>query len=243
MKGPRVTSPIQPNFDGLLGLSRRHGVDIKPTLLRVLTDLYIQKPTHSAEEEAQYTTLALRLLDVVDVATRAIVSQKLAAYAGTPADVLRRLYGDDVASARTSQAPGISPWKEADDAAGQPARTSNGTTAAELTALFFAADSIERRLILVNLKYADAIATGRMRPGDQEQAIRRLEEAALGGRPGDFIREIERTLGITRMMAQMIVSDPSGEPIVVAAKVVGMPLPVLQRILLFVNRAFGQAGI
>ena len=33
-----------PNLDGLTELANRDGVDIKPTLLRVMTDLYAQKP-------------------------------------------------------------------------------------------------------------------------------------------------------------------------------------------------------
>src|SRR6266851_3618440 len=37
-----TTSPLFPGFDGLLTLSRREGVDIRPTLLRVLTDLYVR---------------------------------------------------------------------------------------------------------------------------------------------------------------------------------------------------------
>ncbi len=44
---------------------------MRPTLLRVLTDLYVQKLTHTPDEERHYTELALRLLDAVDVATRA----------------------------------------------------------------------------------------------------------------------------------------------------------------------------
>ena len=41
-------------LDGLVDLACRDGVDIRPTLLRVLTDLYVQRPTHSADEETQY---------------------------------------------------------------------------------------------------------------------------------------------------------------------------------------------
>ncbi|MGB7076774.1 MAG: hypothetical protein WBD53_06260, partial [Xanthobacteraceae bacterium] len=56
----------------LINLSRvglRGGVDMRPTLLRVLTDLYVQKLTHTVDEERHYTELALRLLDAVDVPT------------------------------------------------------------------------------------------------------------------------------------------------------------------------------
>src|SRR5206468_594998 len=66
----------------------------RPTLVRVLTDLYIQKSTHTPEEERHYTELVLRLLESVDVATRKVVAEKLAGYATAPAAVVRRLARD-----------------------------------------------------------------------------------------------------------------------------------------------------
>ena len=42
-------------------------------------------------------------------------------------------------------------------------------------------------------------------------------------------------------MAERIARDYSGEPIVVAAKALGMPAAMLQRILLFLNPAVGQS--
>jgi uncharacterized protein (DUF2336 family) len=83
-----------PKLEGLDNLARRDGVDTRPTLLRVLTDLYVQKTSHTAEEERHYTELALRLIDAVDVATRATVARKLAAYPGAPLAVARRLARD-----------------------------------------------------------------------------------------------------------------------------------------------------
>jgi len=83
-----------PKLEGLDGLARRDGVDIRPTLVRVLTDLYVQKPAHSAEEERHYTELALRLIDSVDLPTRVAVARKIAGYAGAPPAVARRLARD-----------------------------------------------------------------------------------------------------------------------------------------------------
>ena len=71
-----IDVPMMPNLNGLLELANRDGVDIQPTLLRVVTDLYVQKPTHSAEEERHYTELALRLIDLVDARTRSIVAER-----------------------------------------------------------------------------------------------------------------------------------------------------------------------
>src|SRR5947209_4426243 len=87
-------SAMFPKLEGLDSLARRDGVDIRPTLVRVLTDLYVQKPTHSSEEERHYTELALRLIDSVDLATRATIAKKLGAYVGAPHAVVRRLARD-----------------------------------------------------------------------------------------------------------------------------------------------------
>src|SRR5450631_2723804 len=86
-----TTSPLFPGFDGLMTLSRREGVDIRPTLLRVLTDLYVQANAHSGDEERQFVELTSRLIDEVDDATRAAVRARLAIYPGTPAAILERL--------------------------------------------------------------------------------------------------------------------------------------------------------
>jgi Uncharacterised protein conserved in bacteria (DUF2336) len=95
-----VKAPNGPNLEGLDRLARRNGVDIRPTLVRVLTDLYLQKPLHSSEEERHYTELILRLLDVVDVPTRHAVANKLAAYPGAPLPVVRKLASDVLEVAR-----------------------------------------------------------------------------------------------------------------------------------------------
>src|SRR5271168_3523362 len=82
------------NLDNLTGLGMRGGVDMRPTLLRVLTDLYVQKLTHNPDEERHYTELALRLLDAVDVATRAAVAGRLARHLSPPPRVIQRLAAD-----------------------------------------------------------------------------------------------------------------------------------------------------
>jgi hypothetical protein len=69
----------------------------------------------------------------------------------------------------------------------------------------------------------------------------RLDAAALQGRIGEFIREFERLLDLPRGLCERIINDSSGEPIVVAAVAVHMPIAVLQRILLLVNPAVGHS--
>jgi hypothetical protein len=208
-----------PHLDGLVDLACRDGVDIRPTLLRVLTDLYVQKPSHSADEETQYVELALGLIEAVDAATRAAVAASLSAYATAPAAILRKL-------ADTDSAAGF----DADS------RTATGN----LVDAFFAAGAEERRLILTNLDVAPE-ATARRLPPTSSEVIRRLETAALQHNAGEFSRMLEHALGINRKLAEQVTCDPSGEPIVVAAKALGMKAEVLQRILLLLNPVIGQS--
>src|ERR1044072_7810638 len=83
--------PDEPSLNGLVELANRDGVDVRPTVLRVMTDLYIQKPRHTEQEEQHFTELALRLIDLVDAGTRAIAPEKTAGYPAAPAAVRHRL--------------------------------------------------------------------------------------------------------------------------------------------------------
>ncbi len=216
-----MKSSAYPLLDGLVDLACRDGVDIRPTLLRVLTDLYVQKPTHSADEETQYVELALGLIEAADAPTRAAVLASLSAYLAAPGAILRKLADAGSNLGR-------------DD----PARTRTETH--DLVDLFFAAEAEERRLILTNLDVAAETATRRPLPASSE-VIRRLETAALQRNTGEFSRMLERALGISRELAERIARDHSGEPIVIAARALGMKAAVLQRILLFLNPAIGES--
>ena len=213
-----------PPLDGLVDLACRDGVDIRPTLLRVLTDLYVQKPVHSAEEETQYVELARGLIDAVDASTRAIVAATLSAYPAAPAAILGKL-------ATFSSPPAARPPRETE---------SEPEVRNDLLELFFAAKTEERRLILTNLDVAAESVARRPAPASSE-VIRRLETAALRRNPGEFSRMLERALGISRGLAERIARDPSGEPVVVAARALGMTAAVLHRVLLFLNPAIGQS--
>jgi Uncharacterised protein conserved in bacteria (DUF2336) len=215
-----MKSSAFPSLDSLVDLACRDGVDIRPTLLRVLTDLYVQKPSHSAEEETQYVELAQRLIEAVDAPTRATVATRLAAYPAAPAAILRSL----AISQPTAERP----------APDKPA------AAPDLVELFFAATSEERRLILANLDVAGESAPRRPLPAAGE-IVSRLERAALQHNAGEFARILERALGIGSAIAQRIVGDQRGEPLVVAAKALGMKAEALQRVLLFLNSTIGQS--
>lgn len=215
-----LKSSAYPPLDGLVDLACRDGVDIRPTLLRVLTDLYVQKPTHSPDEETQYVELALGLIETVDEPTRAAVVARLSAYPAAPAAILDRLAG--------TAAPKIPVQAEAETV--------------DLVDLFFAAAGEERRLILANLEVsAGTPDRHRHLPPASSEVIRRLEAAALQRNPGEFSRMLERALGVSRALAERITRDGSGEPVVIVAKALGMKAAVLQRILLFLNPAVGES--
>jgi hypothetical protein len=282
-----VTEPGTPNLEGLDDLARLRGVDTRPTLARVLTDLYVQKRAHTLDEETHYTELVLRLLDGVDVATRAVVAKKLATYPAAPRAVVLRLARDviDVAepvlrhspclpgaelaaiatecsslhaaaiamrgnpvgtttqpmnerapAARPSASPlpRSSQWRqiigEAEVFAAPPAEPGLGE-------LFLRATSEERRVILANLDPAEPIPP-RAAPSE---SVERLEAAALARRPAEFAGELQRALGVTGEIARRMIEDDSGEPLLIAAKALGMPSEVLVRIVLFVNPAVGES--
>ena len=53
--------PSKPTgLESLVGLKWHDGTNARPVLLRVLTELYVEKPTHSADEEQQFVELMLR---------------------------------------------------------------------------------------------------------------------------------------------------------------------------------------
>ncbi len=221
---PHMTkSSHLPNLEGLLDLACRNGVDVRPTLLRVLTDLYVQKPVHSVEEEAQYVELAQRLIEAADPPTRTAVAARLSSYPGAPGPVLKKL----------AELTGLTVTPAAETA-------SDADPEEDLVELFLQSTAAERRTILLNL---DAPAPTVRRPytPDTAETCRQLETAALARDTGEFIRVLQRALTISPALAQRIVADLSGEPIIVAAKALGMTSAMLQRVLLFINPAIGHS--
>lgn len=255
METPRLSS-----LQGFTEIGLRGGVDMRPTLLRVLTDLYVQKLTHTPDEELHYTELALRLLESVDVPTRVAVATRLAHHLAPPAPVVQKLAADLPEVAAPLRSIASSPKRGATignrmnitvaamgDRAPERTRVARPRgkmdvdLAGELNELFFAAGSQERRLILLNLHIvAPATAEPSVIVHDPA-AGRRLEASVLARKHEDFARELSRSLVISREQARRITSDNLGEPIVVAAKALGVSRDQLHRILLFVNTAIGHS--
>jgi hypothetical protein len=262
-------TPAAAGLEDLLDLVHGGGIDMRPTLLRVLTDLYLQRPTHTPEDEGYYAELAVRLIDAVEVPERAALAARLAAVSSAPRAVLMRLARDviEVAAPILRQSPCLTAadldavaacgGAHADAIAARPvaaktapaavvaATPSAGGTgapaeAAELAELFYAAGATERRLILSNLDYA-MVTPAPPACAMQRSDIWRLESAALQHNGEAVVHELERVLGVSRAQVRRIINDELGEPIVVAAKAMELPSDVLQRVLLFMNPHVGQS--
>lgn len=239
-------SPASPPLDGLLDLACRDGVDIRPTLLRVLTDLYVQKATHTAYEETQYVELALGLIQSADEPTRAAVHASLRNYAAAPKAVLEALGAQIAPPAPRPMAEAMQEIAQA--MAQEMARRSEAEPTPtpapapapdDLVEVFFGASATERRLVLANL---DVVDGPRLRPlAAAHETVAQLEMAALQRSPDAFCRTLMRDLGLDRRLAERIVRDDLGEGLVIVAKAIGMKAAVLQRILLFLNPAIGQS--
>ena len=246
-----TTPPLFPGFDGLMTLSRREGVDIRPTLLRVLTDLYVQASAHSADEERQFVELTSRLIDQVDDATRAAVRARLAIYPGTPAEVLKRLglrpsapdlrvpLAAEIPAAPSAAPPVRAPTEAelriASNLSMQP------KDAAEINDMFMRASASERALILHNLQDTPLRASARIPAARARRAIETLEMAAFAEDVENFTMELGETLILPWRVASQVVNDPGGEPLACAARALDMPSAVFQRVLLFLKPEFGSS--
>jgi hypothetical protein len=264
MKTPSLSS-----LNGLADIGLRSGVDMRPTLIRVLTDLYVQKLAHTADEERHYTELALRLLDGVDVATRATVAARLAKHLSPPLRVIQYLVNDlpevaaplrghaalqppaqpvappvAIAPAIEDIAPIETPPQE-EPIEHEPVTdlrgTMDATTAAELNDIFFTSAENERRLILLNLHVVAPLSPGQVVVLRDPDVGQRLEAAALGNHREELAKQLAKALRIPRDQARRVVRDDQGEPMVVAVKALGISRDVVYRLLMFVNPAVGHS--
>ncbi|MGY3528636.1 hypothetical protein ACVISU_001404 [Bradyrhizobium sp. USDA 4452] len=232
-------------------LSRREGVDIRPTLLRVLTDLYVQASAHSADEERQFVELTSRLIDEVDDATRAAVRARLAIYPATPARIMDKLglrrVGPDQQMPAAAPAPAPAPSTpqakiptEAEQrmAASLAMRPND---AAELSDMFFAAGAKERVQILHNLQQTPLKAAARIPAARAARAIHILEMAAFAEDVDNFTRELGEALILPSRIAAEVVNDPGGEPLACAMRALDVSSAAFQRILMFLNPEAGSS--
>jgi hypothetical protein len=216
--------------------------DMRPTLLRVLTELYVQKPMHTADEERHYTELALRLLDAADINTRAAVAQRLAHYRSPPRRVVERLAGavPNLNGQQQILWPSGSTMLNAEVTRDAPIAVHVATA---LNELFFAANPDERRLILLNLDVITPFSAARSTLARDDGLGGRLEAAVLSRNREAFAQHLAQALHISRAQARRVADDDYGEPIVTATKALNMRRGALYRILLFVNVGRSMARV
>lgn len=247
-----TTPPLLSGLDGLMSLSRREGVDIRPTLLRVLTDLYVQAPSHTEDEERQFVELASRLIEEVDDATRAAVRARLSIYPQTPATIAEQL-GISVRDqkqptplARPLAQPDPEPVRTIVTSADDPASPAAPLLmlpddAAQISEMFFVADSSKRAAILFHLADAPLKTASRIPPPRAAQAIQILEMAAFAVDTENFTLELADALILPTRVAAQVVDDRGGEPLACALKALGMSSAAFQRVLLFLNPEVGAS--
>ncbi len=256
------------NLDGLVRLSHNEGVDVRRPLLRVLTDLYVQEPSHTREEEQQYVELTLRLLPDVDTATRMVVARKLRSYPQAPAQIVNALLtttpeaAELLGNIHTEKSPGeaIDADVRALDATAQnstaisaPLQAKAGApgpqAGADLASMqhdigeaFLQMSAMDRARLLENLQATEADTEAEpIALAPRPGARKRLERAALQRNRNEFARELQLSLGITSRVAWRIAQDDSGELIVAAAKAIDMRVEMLVRVLLILNPAIGES--
>ena len=193
------------------------------------------------------------------------LAARLASYAAAPRDVIARLARDVIevaepdpralacltaAISRQSRRMRSGPHARTSSRREVPALPSGRAHAvapptqrrgSELSELFYAAGSIERRLILINLEYAALQPAAARRPRSSARTSGGWNRPPCSTISSRVAREFERALGISHQQANRMIQDELGEPIVVAAKAMALPSDVLQRMLLFVNPQVGQS--
>lgn len=234
-----------------MSLSRREGIDIRPTLLRVLTDLYVQSAAHTREEEQQFVELTSRLIDEVDDATLAAVRARLSIYPHTPDAIARRLALRSAADQRAPQAATIVSAAPAGSA--RPTRPSTEAEqraaalpmqpddAAQINDMFFAAAPRERTLILHNLAEAPLRPAVRIPSPRAKRAIETLHMAAYAQDAENFTYELGDALILATATAERVVRDPGGEPLACALKALGMRGAVFEQVLMFLDPERGNS--
>jgi hypothetical protein len=229
-------------LDRLARLAVPSDPDMRPTLLRVLTELYVQTPTHTADEERHYTELALRLLEAADFSTRAAVAQRLAHYRSPPRRVVERLAADipNLDVRRQPLWPSGSRMRDGEPTRDAPIAVHAATA---LNELFFAANADERRLILLNLDVIAPLSVECRTLSREDGLGGRLEAAVLSRNREAFAQHLAQALHISRLQARRVADDDHGEPIVIAARALNMRRGALYRILLFANVGRSMARV
>jgi hypothetical protein len=219
-------------------------------LLRVLTDLYVQASSHTDDEERQFVELTSRLVDQVDDATRAAVRARLSIYPRTPPAIMQKLAlrpsGPDqrlplARGIRPVQPSAVPPKPPSEAQLRASTLSMQPNDAFEISAMFFAASATERGAILGNLANTPLKPSTRIAAGRAARAIETLEMAAFAVDTENFKLELGDALMLPSSITEQVVDDAGGEPLACAAKALGMPGQVFERVLLFLDPALGSS--
>jgi hypothetical protein len=113
--------------------------------------------------------------------------------------------------------------------------------ASEINAMFFAASSSERMAILRNLADTPLKPSTRIPTQRAARAVETLEMAAFAVDAENFTLELGDALMLPTRIAEQVVRDPGGEPLACAAKALGMPGQVFERVLMFLDPMLGSS--
>jgi uncharacterized protein (DUF2336 family) len=96
-----MTSDLLSGLEGLVALGKNGGLNMKPILLRVVTDQFVSQPRHPASDIRQYEELARQLIAEADIPTAIAVAKRLGPHPDAPPPVLEKLIDKhpDVAAA------------------------------------------------------------------------------------------------------------------------------------------------
>jgi hypothetical protein len=143
----------------------------------------------------------------------------------SPAVSARHLVGQEQ---QQSQEPAQEPAQEPEQAA-----IGKAPLTPEFGEAFFAASPVERRRMLSAITGTDSIKAD----ADNDRRFHVIGITPWRGRTGAFARDFERLIDAPKRLSERILDDPSGEPLVIAARATGMPVAVLQRILVLISPA------
>jgi uncharacterized protein (DUF2336 family) len=255
-------------IQALVDIARRDGMEMRPVLLRVLTDLYVQEPVHGAAERARFAELACRLLDRAELSTRAAVAERLAGYSETPPQVAEKLSRDEIVVA----APILKRSSVLNEAAlhmvlnfcgpahaaaiaerhNLPPRIAKrlkemsiprnelaGLDEAELEQARGTTFALARRYLAAKSHERLTIFSAIAAcPSVEQEEMLRGLDRSLG----EFVAHLHEATGMARDVATRIVRDPSGEPLAVICRALDVPFTTASRILLFLNPSVGATA-
>jgi uncharacterized protein (DUF2336 family) len=86
-----MKNDILSGLDGLVALGKEGGLNMKPILLRVVTNQFVSKRQHPVADIRQYEELALQLIPQADIPSAVVVAKHLGAHPEAPPRVIEKL--------------------------------------------------------------------------------------------------------------------------------------------------------